>query len=136
MDIIRTLGKALIGINPDYDDIDSDYDLGEIDGVDDISELEDLPNDNESCSDTYSDFVEDSNINCLAFHGNTPSFDTGQSVHVVSENGNDKGYFDVFLKEGKKYIKIGIGSSSNWSNWVLIQGKQRFFWNGNWYIIK
>ena len=136
MGIIRLLGKAFLGINPDYDDTDSDFDLDGIEGIEDVSELKGLPDDDDSVNDSNSNFADDSSLNSLAFHGKTPSFDTGQDVHVVSESGSDKGHFDVYLNEGKKYIKIGNGSSSDWSNWVLIQGKQRFFWKGNWYTIK
>ena len=79
------------------------------------------------------DFV----ANNVSFCGKaTPNFDTGQDVHIVCESGADKGYFDVYLQDGKKYVKFGNGSSNNWSNWVLIQGKQSFSWNGNRYIIK
>ena len=40
--------------------------------------------------------------NSISFLGSsTPSFDSGNDVHVVCETGTDKGHFDVFLKDGK-----------------------------------
>lgn len=54
---------------------------------------------------------------------------TSQSVSVYTENGHPKGTFTVYLHNGKKYIKFQ-------NSWVCIQGKSRFFMNGNWYVIK
>ena len=109
-------GGTSIDYNADFDSFDFDSDYFDTDGFEGTD--------------------VNSTISSISFQGSTPSFDTGKDVHVVCDSGKDKGYFDVFLNEGKKYIKIGNGSSSDWSNWVLIQGKQRFFWKGNWYIIK
>lgn len=54
---------------------------------------------------------------------------TGQRVDIYSESGTYKGSFDVYLHKGKKYISFQ-------NTWICIQGKSRFGYNGNWYIIK
>lgn len=54
---------------------------------------------------------------------------TSQSVSVYNENGAPKGSFTVYLHHGKKYIKFQ-------NTWICIQGKKRFGYNGNWYVIK
>lgn len=124
------IGGDLFG-NFDGGDIPDGTDCSNADGFDfhdgiDFSDKSELDFSN-------GDFL----ANNVSFYGKaTPNFDTGQDVHIVCESGTDKGYFDVYLQDGKKYVKFGNGSSNNWSNWVLIQGKQSFSWNGNRYIIK
>lgn len=54
---------------------------------------------------------------------------TGQSVTVFSESGINKGNFAVYLHQGKKYISFQ-------NTWICIQGKSRFAYNGNWYVIR
>ena|GEM_PF-2134714 len=54
---------------------------------------------------------------------------TSQTVSVYTESGHPKGSFTVYLHHGQKYIKFQ-------NSWVCIQGKSRFSFNGNWYIIK
>lgn len=54
---------------------------------------------------------------------------TGKKVHIYTEMGICKGAFDVYLHRGKKYISFQ-------NTWICIQGKSRFGFNGNWYIIK
>lgn len=54
---------------------------------------------------------------------------TGKTVLVYTESGHRKGFYDIYLHDGKKYIKFN-------STWICIQGKRRFGYNGNWYIIK
>jgi len=54
---------------------------------------------------------------------------TSQSVSIETENGHYKGTFPVYLHQGKKYIRFQ-------NTWVCIQGENRFFLNGNWYVIK
>lgn len=67
---------------------------------------------------------------------NSPSFRsrgtylaTSQTVLVYAEGGNPKGSFTVYLHHGKKYIQFQ-------NSWVCIQGKSRFSFNGNWYVIR
>ena len=113
---------AYIGAN-----IDSNFDIGNVNT--DFDGDFDFDGDSDFCGD-----LGDNSIPFLG--GSTPSFDSGKDVHIVCETGTDKGYFDVYLKDGKKYIKFGNGSRSDWSNWVLIQGKMSFVWRGNRYYIK
>lgn len=54
---------------------------------------------------------------------------TSRTVTIVSENGNPKGTFHIYLHHGKKYIQFQ-------NDWVCIEGKRRFSHNGNWYVIK
>lgn len=54
---------------------------------------------------------------------------TSRTVKVETESGHSKGSFTVYLHKGKKYIKFQ-------NSWICIQGKSRFFLNGNWYVIK
>lgn len=130
---------------------DTDIDIPDFDGDADITSID--IDSGEICNiydgyfdadfDADFDANPDGNLDCnsisnsISFLGSsTPSFDTGNDVHVMCETGLDKGYFDVFSKDGNKYIKFGIGSSSDWSNWVLIQGKRSFVWKGVKYYIK
>ena len=54
---------------------------------------------------------------------------TSQSVSVYTENAHPKGSYTVYLHHGRKYIKFQ-------NTWICIQGKSRFGYNGNWYVIK
>lgn len=54
---------------------------------------------------------------------------TNRSVTIVTESGHPKGAYTVYLHHGKQYIKFK-------NSWVCIQGKSRFFIDGNWYVIK
>ncbi len=54
---------------------------------------------------------------------------TSQTVSIETESGHSKGSFSVYLHHGKRYIRFQ-------NNWICIQGKSRFFLNGNWYVIK
>lgn len=54
---------------------------------------------------------------------------TNNYVTICSEGGHNKGEYRVYLSEGKRHIKFN-------STWICIQGKQRFYFSGNWYIIK
>ena len=54
---------------------------------------------------------------------------TGQTVSVYTETGHSKGSYAVYLHDGKRYIKF-------YNTWICIQGKSRFAYNGNWYVIK
>ena len=123
---------------------DTDIDIPDFDGDADITSID--IDSGEICNiydgDFDADFAAntDGDLECnpISFLGSaTPSFDTGNKVHIMSETGTDKGYFDVFLKDGKKYIKFGGGSSRDWSNWVLLKpGKRSFGWKGVTYYIK
>ena len=54
---------------------------------------------------------------------------TSQSVSIYTQEGHSKGSFTVYLHQGKKYIKFQ-------NTWICIQGKSRFGYKGNWYVIK
>lgn len=54
---------------------------------------------------------------------------TQHSVTVYTEDGHCKGTFAVYLHQGKKYISFN-------NTWICIQGKSRFGYNGNWYVIR
>lgn len=54
---------------------------------------------------------------------------TSYSVSVYTENGHPKGTFAVYLHHGKRYIDFN-------NTWICIQGKSRFGYCGNWYVIK
>jgi len=54
---------------------------------------------------------------------------TNSSVSVYTESGHSKGSFAVYLHGGKRYINFN-------RTWICIQGKSRFAYNGNWYVIK
>lgn len=54
---------------------------------------------------------------------------TQNSVTIYTEEGHCKGTFAIYLHHGKKYIKFN-------NTWICIQGKSRFGYNGNWYVIK
>ena len=54
---------------------------------------------------------------------------TSSSVKVYTESGHKKGTFPIYLHKGKRYIDFD-------DKWICIQGKRRFFYRGNWYIIK
>ena len=54
---------------------------------------------------------------------------TGSSVSIYTESGHSKGTFAVYLHHGKRYIDFN-------NTWICIQGKSRFGYRGNWYVIK
>lgn len=54
---------------------------------------------------------------------------TGRSVMIYTESGHSKGSYAVYRHYGKLYINFS-------GTWICIQGKRRFFCNGNWYVIK
>ena len=54
---------------------------------------------------------------------------TGNSVSIYNENGHHKGTFVVYLHHGNRYIDFN-------NTWICIQGKSRFGYCGNWYVIK
>lgn len=107
MGILRAIGKALVGMNPDCDDFDPDCD--EIDSED--------------------EFAGTNNIS-FGHAPNDGSYTrTSKDVSIQVAGGNDKGPYDVFLHHGQKYIDFQ-------NQWINIEGKTRFFLNGNTYIIK
>lgn len=54
---------------------------------------------------------------------------TSCSVTVYTEDGYKKGNYAIYLHGGQKYISFS-------NTWICIQGKSRFGYNGNWYVIK
>ena len=54
---------------------------------------------------------------------------TNKSVTIYTESGHCKGTYVVYLHQSRKYIDFN-------NTWICIQGKQRFGYNGNWYVIK
>lgn len=54
---------------------------------------------------------------------------TSSSVSVYTDSGAYKGSFPVYLHHGKRYIDFH-------NTWICIQGKSRFGYCGNWYVIK
>ena len=54
---------------------------------------------------------------------------TSKAVEIHTESGHRKGTYSVWLSGGKKYIKFN-------NEWICIEGKTRFFHNGNAYVIK
>lgn len=54
---------------------------------------------------------------------------TSSSVLLYTESGHFVGKYSVYLSGGRKYINFR-------NNWICIQGKSRFGYNGNWYVIK
>ena len=54
---------------------------------------------------------------------------TSSFVTIYTESGHRKGMYSVYLHYGNRYIDFN-------NTWVCIQGKSRFFYNGNWYVIK
>lgn len=54
---------------------------------------------------------------------------TPYSVMVYIESGHCKGQFAVYLHNGNRYIDF-------FNTWICIQGRSRFGYCGNWYIIR
>lgn len=54
---------------------------------------------------------------------------TSYSVSIYTESGHCKGTYAIYLHNSKSYIYFS-------NTWICIQGKSRFGYNGNWYIIK
>lgn len=54
---------------------------------------------------------------------------TSSTVTIYTESGHCKGSYLIYLSHGVKYICFN-------STWICIQGKSRFSFNGNCYIIK
>lgn len=67
---------------------------------------------------------------CMAAAPNNGTYmRTSYSVSVYNENGHPKGTFAVYLHYGKRYIDFN-------NTWICIQGKSRFGYCGNWFVIK
>ena len=67
---------------------------------------------------------------CMAAAPNDGTYSkTSSFVSVFNENGHPKGTFAVYLHHGKRYIDFN-------NTWICIQGKSRFGYCGNWYVIK
>ena len=54
---------------------------------------------------------------------------TNKTVEIYTESGHRKGTYSVWLCRGDKYIKFN-------NDWIRIEGKSRFFYHGNAYVIK
>lgn len=54
---------------------------------------------------------------------------TNYSVTIYTEGGHCKGTYAIYLHNGDRYIRFQ-------NCWICIQGKQRFHFSGNWYVIK
>lgn len=54
---------------------------------------------------------------------------TGKTVEIYTESGHHKGTYSVWLNNGDRYIKFN-------NEWIRIEGKSRFFYHGNAYVIK
>lgn len=70
-----------------------------------------------------------SNVNFQGTANNGTYTRTSSSVIVYAEGGCNKGTYAIYLHCGKKYIYFS-------NTWICIQGKSRFGYNGNWYVIK
>ncbi len=67
---------------------------------------------------------------CMAAAPNNGTYmRTGYYVSVYCETGNPKGSFAVYLHNGQRYIDFH-------NTWICIQGKSRFAYCGNWYVIR
>lgn len=67
---------------------------------------------------------------CMAAAPNDGTYSkTSSSVSIYTESGHPKGSYSVYLHHGKRYIDFN-------NTWICIQGKNRFAYCGNWYVIK
>lgn len=74
-------------------------------------------------------FAVSANV-CMASAPNDGTYTrTNYSVSIYTENGHPKGTYAVYLHHGKRYIDFN-------NTWICIQGKSRFGYCGNWYVIK
>lgn len=74
-------------------------------------------------------FVVSANV-CMASAPNDGTYTrTSYSVSIYTEDGHPKGTYAVYLHNGKRYIDFN-------NTWICIQGKRRFGYCGNWYVIK
>ena len=69
------------------------------------------------------------NVNFQGAANNGSYTRTSYSVTVYTEDGYKKGNYAIYLHGGQKYISFS-------NTWICIQGKSRFGYNGNWYVIK
>ena len=63
------------------------------------------------------------------FNGGGNYTPTNKNVKVYTESGHCKSTYTIYLHGGKKYIKFD-------NSWVCIQGKERFYYSGNWYVLR
>ena len=74
-------------------------------------------------------FAVSANV-CMASAPNDGTYTrTSYSVSIYTEDGHPKGTYAVYLHHGKRYIDFN-------NTWICIQGKSRFGYCGNWYVIK
>lgn len=69
-------------------------------------------------------------IVCTTYAPNNGTFTrTGYSVSVYTESGHPKGMYAVYLHHGQHYINF-------YNTWICIQGRNRFGYCSNWYVIR
>ena len=74
-------------------------------------------------------FAVSANV-CMASAPNDGTYTrTRYSVSIYTEDGHPKGTYSFYLNHGKRYIDFN-------NTWICIQGKSRFGYCGNWYVIK
>lgn len=67
---------------------------------------------------------------CMAAAPNDGTYTrTNSSVSIYTQEGHPKGSFSVYLHHGRRHIDFN-------NTWICIQGKSRFGYCGNWYVIK
>ena len=54
---------------------------------------------------------------------------TSYSVTIYTESGHCKGTYAIYLHNGDRYIQFN-------NCWICIQGRKRFHFSGNWYVIR
>lgn len=139
--IVFEVGKAILGIDGDTDtDIDNDVDIDNNHGIDNDFDCETgntedsmfLDLDDGGTDDGTLEFDDTSSGQNVSF-GHAPNngsyLNSGKEVYIQVAGGLNKGSYDVFYHNGQKYIDFN-------SQWINIEGKDRFFLNGNTYIIK
>ena len=79
--------------------------------------------------DSYSSGYNNGEIAFKGAPDNETYTRTSNSVSIYTESGSHKGVFAVYLHHGDRYIDFN-------NTWICIQGKSRFGYRGNWYVIK
>ena len=96
---VKSIGANIdSALNINISDTDSDFDGVDIDSE---FETEGLPDGN--CLDVNYE-IEYGGYDNISFQGSSKGKRTSEEVKIISEYQNDKGSFDVYLKDGKKCI--------------------------------
>ena len=96
---VKSIGANIdSALNINISDTDSDFDGVDIDSE---FETEGLPDGN-SLDVNYE--IEYGGYDNISFQGSSKGKRTSEEVKIISEYQNDKGSFDVYLKDGKKCI--------------------------------